>query len=121
MQTGNEPECRRALADADDTYAAVGAVPEPDWTYWFDRGESDVMEARCLLRLGEPERAAVLLRPAIAAYPDHPREKALYLSWLAQAYLGIGQADAAEGVIDEIEALQVKSHRPRMRLREVKR
>jgi len=43
------------------------------------------------------------------------------VSWLTQAYLGIGQADAAEAVIDEIEALQVKSHRLRMRLRELKR
>jgi tetratricopeptide (TPR) repeat protein len=121
VQIGNESACRSALADVDDTYALVGTAPEPDWTYWLDRGESDVMAARCLLRLGEPSRAAALLRPAIAAYPDHPREKALYLSWLAQAYLDTGQADAAESVVEEIEALEVKSHRLRMRLRELQR
>jgi transcriptional regulator with XRE-family HTH domain len=114
---GDTLTCRRALGDIDDAYSQAGTEPEPHWTYWLSRDESDVMAARCHLRIGNPHRATVLLRPAIARYPqDHRREKALYLSWLAEAHVTSGDLDAASAVIDEIETLNVDSHRLRVRL-----
>ncbi|WP_335986666.1 helix-turn-helix domain-containing protein [Glycomyces sp. MUSA5-2] len=115
--TGNADLARAALHDVDDTYVLVGTEPEPDWVYWLDRNESDVMAARCHLRLGDPGRAAALLRPAIDRYPaDHKRERALYLTWLAESYTQSGNRDAATEVISEIEDLDVDSARLQTRL-----
>lgn len=120
-QTGQADLCRSALAEVDDTYALVGEVPEPDWVYWLDRNESDVMAARCHLVLGDPGRAAALLRPAINRYPlDHRRERALYLSWLAESYVDLGDRDAAGAVITEIEDLDVDSARLQTRLEHIR-
>lgn len=117
-QIGDDATCRRALDDVDDTYSRVGSEPEPHWVYWLNRDESDVMAARCHLRLGDPGRAAALLRPAIDRYPSgHKREKALYLSWLVEAHTVRGELDAAGAVIAEIEALDVDSARLRARLK----
>ncbi|WP_205327076.1 tetratricopeptide repeat protein [Glycomyces sp. YM15] len=117
-QNGDAETCTRSLAAVDDAYADVGAEPEPHWVYWLNRDESDVMAARCHLRLGDPGRATALLRPAIDRYPaDHKREKALYLSWLAEAHTVRGELDAASTVVDEIEALDVDSARLRTRLK----
>ncbi|WP_177154953.1 helix-turn-helix domain-containing protein [Glycomyces harbinensis] len=115
--TGHDDLARSALHEVDDTYALVGDEPEPDWVYWLDRNESDVMAARCLLILGDPDHAAALLRPAIDRYPaSHRREKALYLSWLAESYTATGEQDAATAVIGEIEDLEVDSARLQSRL-----
>lgn len=119
-QNGDADTCRKALDEVDDTYARVGTEPEPHWVYWLNRDESDIMAARCHLRLGDPGRATALLRPAIDRYPaDHKREKALYLSWLVEAHSVRGELDAAGAVVDEIEALNVDSARLRTRLKEI--
>jgi transcriptional regulator with XRE-family HTH domain len=89
----------RVLADVDDLYNGRDAgADEPEWTYWVDRPELDVMAARCATRLGQPGRAAPLLRGALDSYQTaHTRETALYLSFLAEAYWRAGQlAEAAE-------------------------
>jgi transcriptional regulator with XRE-family HTH domain len=117
-QNGDADTCRKALDEVDDTYTLVGTEPEAHWTYWLNRDESDVMAARCHLRLGDPGRATALLRPAIDRYPaEHKREKALYLSWLAEAHAVRGKLDAVGAVVDEIESLDVDSARLRTRLK----
>ncbi len=47
-------------------------MDEPEWVYWLDRKQIDVMAGRCLIELGDPATAEPLLSGAIAAYtPEH--------------------------------------------------
>ncbi|GAA2814197.1 helix-turn-helix transcriptional regulator [Saccharopolyspora taberi] len=85
----------RALDEVDDAFAARGA-DEPEWVYWLNRAEIDVMAGRCLIQLGRPGEAEPLLSAAIETYPaEHAREVALYLSWLAESHARSGDLDAA--------------------------
>ncbi|MGB8994309.1 MAG: helix-turn-helix transcriptional regulator [Pseudonocardiaceae bacterium] len=88
---------RRALNAVDDAYENRSpGVVEPEWVYWLNRNEIDVMVGRCLIELGRPRAAEPLLTNAIDSYnTDHAREVALYLSWLAEAYARAGIVDAA--------------------------
>ena len=72
----------------DDAYEErADGTEEPEWVYWLDRKEIDVMAGRCLIELGDPLSAQPLLSAAIAAYtPEHAREVALYQTWLAESY-----------------------------------
>ncbi|WP_328610385.1 transcriptional regulator [Amycolatopsis sp. NBC_00345] len=92
---------RRTLDAVDDTYAArTPGVEEPEWVYWLDRNEIDVMAGRCLIELGEPARAEPLISHAVAAYtPEHTREVALYRTWIAEAYARSGELDAARSAL----------------------
>lgn len=91
----------RALAAVDDAYEERSpGVAEPEWVYWLDRREIDVMAGRCLIELGDPDTAAPLLARAIDSYDaDHAREIALYLSWLAEAYARACILDAARDTL----------------------
>jgi transcriptional regulator with XRE-family HTH domain len=92
---------RRALDAVDDAYEARSPeVIEPEWVYWLDRSEIDVMAGRCLIELGNPDKAEPLLANAISSYDtNHAREVALYLSWLAEAYARAGNFDAARDTL----------------------
>lgn len=92
---------RRGLDAVDDAYENRSpGVTEPEWVYWLDRNEIDVMAGRCLIELGSPHAAEPLLTNAIGSYDtDHPREVALYLSWLAEAYARAGTVDAARDTL----------------------
>jgi hypothetical protein len=92
---------RRALDAVDDSYASRSpGIGEPEWVYWLDRHEIDVMAGRCMIELGDPVAAAPLLSNAINAYaPDHAREVALYRTWLAESYARAGVLDAARHVL----------------------
>ncbi|GAA4439276.1 helix-turn-helix domain-containing protein [Phytohabitans houttuyneae] len=103
--------CRRAWAHAvtgqaqeAETHLALGATaltehddrPEPDWVYWVDRSEVEIMTGRCWTVLRRPMRAITVLEQVLAAYDDtHARDKALYLSWLADAYLDVHEVEQA--------------------------
>lgn len=92
---------RCALDAVDDAYEnrSPEAV-EPEWVYWLDRGEIDVLAGRCLIELGSPDAAAPLLARAISSYDtNHAREISLYLSWLAEAYARAGTVDAASATL----------------------
>lgn len=93
---------RRALDEVEQCYDRRSPdVPEPGWVYWLDQTEIDVMAGRCLIELGDPERAAPLLSRAVAGYaPGHSREIALYLTWLAESYARAGVLDAAHETIE---------------------
>ncbi|WP_245614449.1 helix-turn-helix domain-containing protein [Actinokineospora inagensis] len=92
----------RALDAVDDAYEQRSpGVTEPEWVYWLNRAEIDVMAGRCLIELGAPDQAAPLLSAAIATYPrEHAREVALYLSWLAESYARTGALDAAKATLE---------------------
>jgi transcriptional regulator with XRE-family HTH domain len=92
---------RRAVDAVDDAYEnRSDGVIEPEWVYWLDRSEIDVMAGRCLIELGSPDAAEPLLNNAIESYDtNHAREVALYLSWLAEAYAREGNFDAARDTL----------------------
>ncbi|GAB3151572.1 hypothetical protein GCM10027290_41090 [Micromonospora sonneratiae] len=78
-----------ALADDDER-------PEPDWVYWVDQVELEIMTGRCWTVLHRPVRAIPALERALSAYEDtHGRDKALYLLWLADAYLDANEIEHA--------------------------
>ncbi|WP_406428421.1 XRE family transcriptional regulator [Streptomyces sp. NBC_00147] len=117
----NQPtSAERALAAACDALdsAQVGE-PQPDWSTWVDRTELDIMTGRCWTELRRPLRAVPVLTAALDQHSDeHARDKALYLSWLADAYLMAGeveQAAAKAGRALEF-ATGVASIRPRQRI-----
>lgn len=114
---------RRALDAVDDAYEDRSpGVVEPEWVYWFDRREIDVMAGRCLIELGSPHTAAPLLARAIGSYDsDHAREVALYLSWLAEAYARGGTIDAARDTLAQARRIArgINSMRLDLRINQV--
>ncbi|MFF0488915.1 helix-turn-helix domain-containing protein [Nocardia sp. NPDC004068] len=112
---------RRALDTVDDAYDDRKAeVPEPDWVYWLNRDEIDIMAARCFVELGDGSTAQPLLTRAIDAYPaEHQREVALYRTWLAEAFAKSGQFDAAADTLALI-AGDIGSDRVERRLQDVR-
>ncbi|MFE3198394.1 helix-turn-helix domain-containing protein [Embleya sp. NPDC059237] len=93
-------ECDRALGAADDAFErGRPGDEEPEWVYWLNRNEMDVMAGRCYTELRRPLRAEPLLRGAVDRYDArHTREVSLYLSWLAEAYLQAREVDEAAGI-----------------------
>ncbi|WP_238412464.1 helix-turn-helix domain-containing protein [Saccharothrix deserti] len=91
-----------ALDAVDDTYEQRSTgIEEPEWVYWLNRAEIDVMAGRCMIQLGAPDKAEPLLSGAVATYPEgHSREVALYLSWLAESYARTGALDAATATLE---------------------
>jgi hypothetical protein len=94
----------RALDAVDEAYERRSPdVPEPEWVYWLNRAEIDVMAGRVLIELNEPDRAEPLLSTAVAGYPqEHSREVALYLTWLAESYARTGDVDAARQTLGRV-------------------
>ncbi|MEV7085590.1 helix-turn-helix transcriptional regulator [Streptomyces sp. NPDC093085] len=104
---------RKALDEAPD-----GEL-QPHWSAWADHQELDIMTGRCWTELQRPLRSVPVLSAALAAFPDeHARDKALYLSWLAEAYLTAGEVE--EAAVTTGRALElvtgVASIRPRQRI-----
>ncbi|SEQ66921.1 Helix-turn-helix domain-containing protein [Lentzea xinjiangensis] len=102
-RTRDQDATRRALDAVDDAYEARSAdIEEPEWVYWLNRSEIDVMAGRCMIELGDPAKAEPLLSKAVATYPEeHSREVALYLSFLAESYARTGAFDAAKATLDQ--------------------
>lgn len=70
--------------------------PVPDWAVWADAREQRIIEGRSWAVLRRPLRAVPILESALAEYEDHhARDKALYLMWLAGAYVDAGELEAA--------------------------
>lgn len=122
-RAGDRAATDRALDAVDDAFELRSPdAPEPEWVYWLDRAEVDVMAARCRIQLGDPVTAAPLLAAAIAGYPqEHSREVALYLSWLAESHARTGALDAAVHTLDDARAhaARMPSDRVTARLRAV--
>lgn len=97
----------RALDEVDDAFEERG-VDEPEWVYWLNRCEIDVMAGRCMIELGRPGEAEPLLSAAIESYPpEHAREVALYLSWLAESHARAGDLDAARYALARAQSYAV--------------
>lgn len=96
--------------------------PVPDWAVWADEREQRIIEGRSWAVLKRPLRAVPILEAVLAEYEDHhARDKALYLMWLAGAYVDAGELEAAarslERALDLAE--NVASSRPARRAAEV--
>lgn len=102
VKAGDAEGTWRALDAVNDSYDRRGdAGSEPEWVYWLNQAEIDVMAGRCMIELGRPGDAEPLLANAVARYPaDHAREVALYLTWLAEFYARTGDLDAARDVVE---------------------
>ncbi|MYW48898.1 helix-turn-helix transcriptional regulator [Streptomyces sp. SID161] len=114
---------RRAEQALEAAHAALEeqqqGEPGPDWAAWVDHTELDIMTGRVWTELRRPLRAVPLLTNALTRYDDrHARDKALYLSWLATAYLTAGEIEEAAAVTGRALDLAagVASVRPRQRL-----
>ncbi len=96
---GHAQETERALARAQEALDGSDGRPEPDWVFWVDDTELQIMAGRCWTELRRPLRAVPLLEDVLARYEDtHARDKALYLTWLASAYLDAGEPEQAAAV-----------------------
>ncbi|MFD5862624.1 twin-arginine translocation signal domain-containing protein [Streptomyces chartreusis] len=119
---GNGDETERALDAAHAALAEVDGTPQPHWAAWVDETELQIMSGRCWTELRRPLRAVPVLESALARYDDsHARDKALYLSWLADSYLTAGEVEQAATVTGRALNLSsgVASVRPRERLEPV--
>ncbi|WP_071928650.1 hypothetical protein [Nocardia mangyaensis] len=111
----------RALDMARDALqSATGSDPESSWYSWIDHNELDIMTGRVWSVLREPGRATPPLVRALDGYPAHwARDRALYLSWLADACLDAGDPAIATADTALDLATTVASARPLIRIREV--
>ncbi|MFI2077650.1 hypothetical protein [Streptomyces triculaminicus] len=67
--------CRRTRTTGADNYTDQ----EPDWVYWINRDESQIMAGRCWAELRQHTRAVPVLEHATAPCDEtHAREVALY-------------------------------------------
>ncbi len=94
-RTGDVNGCYAALDAADEAWSRRGDN-EPDATYWLSQPEIEIMRGRCYVELRKPLRAVPLLERVTAGYEWSPREAALYLSYLAEAYRQANEPDAAQ-------------------------
>jgi hypothetical protein len=115
-------EVRRALDLAAAALEEPSSEQAPDWAAWVDPAELQIMTGRCLTRTGQPLKAIAVLHHALDQFDEtQARDKALYMSWLAEAYLNAGEIDAAAETAGQVLALStdVASVRPAERLRAI--
>lgn len=116
---GEAGETERALDAAVSALAERADDPQPDWAAWVDHTELGIMTGRCWAELGRPLRAVPILEQALAGFDDaHARDKALYMTWLASAYVSAGEVEQAAATATRVLTLSegVASVRPRQKL-----
>jgi tetratricopeptide (TPR) repeat protein len=116
---GGQDEARRALDRAAVALEEPDSEPVPDWAAWVDHAELKIMTGRCLTRTGQRLQAIAILRGALDQFDEtQARDKALYMSWLAEAYLDAGEIDAAAETAGQalVLSVDVASVRPAERL-----
>ncbi|WP_137994124.1 tetratricopeptide repeat protein [Streptomyces vilmorinianum] len=118
--SGHEREADYALKLAEEAINEHSDHPTPDWAYWVDHDEIAIMTGRCWAELHRPLRAIPALEDALSRYDDtRARDKALYLSWLASAYLDAGEVEQAAAITGRVLDLSqgLASTRPAGRAR----
>jgi hypothetical protein len=102
-RSGDLVSCERALGQVEDNFDHAKPEDDPDWVYWLNREEIDVMAGRCFTELKQPARAEPLLRSATSGYDNALiRENSLYLSWLAEDYILLNEIDLAVEVATRV-------------------
>jgi tetratricopeptide (TPR) repeat protein len=122
---GDADQTARALDQATMAIKSPsGDEPQPDWAFWVDELEVQIMSGRCWTELRRPDRAVPILEAALTRYDDtHSRDKALYLTWLAHAHLDADDPERAAAATDHALELAagVGSVRPGDRIQSVLR
>jgi hypothetical protein len=98
---GDAQRTGEVLGLAEEALAqAPGDALAPGWAAWAHNSiELQIMSGRCWTELHKPLRAVPALETAMQQYDDsHARDKTLYLSWLAEAYLDAGEVEHAAQV-----------------------
>ncbi|WP_166659189.1 helix-turn-helix transcriptional regulator [Labedaea rhizosphaerae] len=109
----------KALSDARTALNTETTRAEPDWVFWVDENEIDIMSGRCWTELGQPSRAISVLDKALAKFDStQARDKSLYSASLAHALIDNNEIERAAAVT--IECIQlaegVASVRPGMHI-----
>ena len=115
---GMADKAARALDSAQNALNSASEHTTPDYAAWVDDNELQIMAGRCWAELRRPLRAVPLLESALGEYKDsHARDKALYLTWLVDAYLEAGEPEQAAQVTHQALDLSedVNSVRPQQR------
>jgi hypothetical protein len=113
-KSGDLRACERTLGPVEDALSEGPRDNDPDWLYWLNREEIDVMAGRCYTELGKPGRAEHLLREAIGRYDQTLiRENLLYLSWLAEDYVQLGEVEHAADMATRIAILAGRTNSAR--------
>ncbi|MEU3403954.1 helix-turn-helix transcriptional regulator [Streptomyces sp. NPDC006670] len=118
--SGNASAADYALKTAEEAIHEESDESAPDWAYWVDSDEIAIMTGRCWAELHRPLRAIPALEDALSRYDDtRARDKALYLSWLASAYLDAGEVEHAATITGRVLDLAegLASVRPAARAR----
>ena len=69
-KSGDLVSCERALGQVEENFDHAKPEDDPDWVYWLNREEIDVMAGRCFTELKQPARAEPLLRTATSGYDN---------------------------------------------------
>ncbi|WP_328673434.1 XRE family transcriptional regulator [Streptomyces sp. NBC_00322] len=121
-KAGQAKETEQALGQAEEALTGTSSDrPGPDWSSWVDTRELQIMKGRCWTELHRPLRAVPALEAALADFDDaHARDKSLYLTWLAHAYLDAGEIEQSATVIAKAMDLStgIGSVRPQQRANE---
>jgi tetratricopeptide (TPR) repeat protein len=105
----------RTLAHAGEVYARGAADDGPDWAYWMIQPELTAEAGRGFTLVGDWRTAVTYLTQGLAALgPGYQRDRALYLSYLAEAYLAGGDVDRARARADEAAAALPALRSPRV-------
>jgi hypothetical protein len=106
-RSGDLASCERALGQVNKDFSQAKPEDDPDWAYWLNSTEIDVMAGRCFTELKLAAKAEPLLRNAVSGYDDtHIRENALYLSWLAEDYILLNEIDAGSTIATQVLELK---------------
>jgi transcriptional regulator with XRE-family HTH domain len=109
-KSGDNSSCQRSLGLVEENFSKSAPDDDPDWVYWLDAGEVNVMAGRCYTERKRPASAEPLLRDAIAHYDNSRiREISLYLSWLAEDYILLDEIDHAAKISAQVLDLASKA------------
>jgi tetratricopeptide (TPR) repeat protein len=99
---GDHQSTEQALARARSAVRSDSDRPEPDWVFWVDENEIEIMAGRCWAELRRPLRAVSVLDAALAKFDDaQARDKALYMTSLAHALIDAKEIERAALIIQE--------------------
>lgn len=110
---GEAHHCRRSLATAEQELARTAGEP-PAWCSWMSPADLLVDSGRCLLDLGDPERARTLIEEGTALLPGaRDKTRAVFLGYEAGSFLRAGEADQAAAAAMRSLSLAEKIGAPR--------
>lgn len=85
---GQQRPSELTLAAVDRDFSRAKPEEDPEWVYWMNADEIDVMAARCFVKLNQPKRSIDRLSRVVERYDQQKaREVALYTSWLSEAHI----------------------------------